>query len=318
MAKSAEVKNDEQKQTQVQGVSKSIDDIRKELIIELVKLSSKQFKEEDVIKLVDDFINSIVNLNPLSSTYNILIIYDSGTLQQSDTNRIYKAVTEIKSTKPILLILTSNGGYVSPAYFIAKLCNEFSDGDFQIAVPRQAKSAATLICCGAKKIHMGSLSELGPIDPQIDGIPALATKYSIEHLAELSDKYPKASEMFASYLQKSLKITELGHYERVAVSTVQYATRLLKKNIKKTDIELSKIASKLVYEYKDHGFAIDFEEAKEVFGSSVVFKNTPEYYLSNELYEVFEFLNSLLKNLFGYGYYFVGSQNNGCAVFKKN
>jgi len=47
---------------------------------------------------------------------------------------------------------------------------------------------------------MGSLSELGPIDPQINELPALGLKNSVDHIAELVRKYPASSEMFAKYL----------------------------------------------------------------------------------------------------------------------
>jgi membrane-bound ClpP family serine protease len=114
---------------------------------------------------------------------------------------------------------------------ISKLCRESAVGKFIVVVPRRAKSAATLICCGADEIHMGQMSELGPIDPQIDYLPALGLKNAIQHLAELASQYPTASEMFAKYLSESLNLEHLGYYERVVKSAVQYAERLLRKRI---------------------------------------------------------------------------------------
>ena len=54
----------------------------------------------------------------------------------------------------------------------------------------------------------------------------LGLKNSIEHLAELAKKYPEASEMFAKYLHLSLNLVNIGYYERVAESALQYSERL--------------------------------------------------------------------------------------------
>ncbi|GAH24734.1 unnamed protein product, partial [marine sediment metagenome] len=59
---------------------------------------------------------------------------------------------------------------------------------------------------------MGSLSELGPIDPQIGEMPVLGLKDSIEHLSKLVKEYPESSEMFAKYLSNALPLIYLGHY----------------------------------------------------------------------------------------------------------
>ncbi len=40
---------------------------------------------------------------------------------------------------------------------------------------------------------MGLLSELGPIDPQFGGFPALGLSNAMEKIAEMSEQYPNAS-----------------------------------------------------------------------------------------------------------------------------
>ena len=91
-----------------------------------------------------------------------------------------------------------------------------------------AKSAATLIALGADEIHMGLLGELGPIDPQIDNLPALGVKRALETLAVLAQQTPGASDMFADYLARTVRIDQIGYYERLAESAVQYAERLIR------------------------------------------------------------------------------------------
>jgi len=94
-------------------------------------------------------------------------------------------------------------------------------------VPRQAKSAATLIAIGADEIHMSILGQLGPIDPQLGGLPALGVAQALERIAALSEKFPGSAEMFAKYLQQALTVEQIGYCERIAQSAAQYAQRLL-------------------------------------------------------------------------------------------
>jgi hypothetical protein len=69
---------------------------------------------------------------------------------------------------------------------------------------------------------MGSLSELGPIDPQFKGLPALGLKSAIQHIAELVAEYPHATDLLSKYMSQSIQPIHLGYYERVTESAVQY------------------------------------------------------------------------------------------------
>lgn len=250
--------------------------------------------------------NTLTLHTNVRDNYNILILFDEAPLQRSEADLIYKAVASFDQKKPILLVLYSPGGSIEAGYFISKLCREYADKKFLVAIPRQAKSAATLVCCGADEIHMGSLSELGPIDPQIDGLPALGLKQSIQHLAELTVQYPQSTSLFSSYLKESLKLIHLGYYERVAESAVQYAEALLLKRLTGKCPKAREIAKKLVYEYKDHGFVIDQLEASEIFTESITKFNTPEYLFSNQIYENMKLVHTL-ASINNYMFYFIGS-----------
>ena len=50
---------------------------------------------------------------------------------------------------------------------IIRVCRAYSNNNFEVLVSKMAKSAATMICFGADKIHMSKTSELGLIDPQV-------------------------------------------------------------------------------------------------------------------------------------------------------
>lgn len=264
-------------------------------------------------------LTKLVKESAVGDKYNVVVLYDEGRLIRSDADKIYKAITQFTENRPILLILYSRGGYSSTAYLIGKMCREYSpDGEFIVVVPRMAKSAATIICCAAETIHMGALSELGPVDPQIDGLPALGLKNAVEQMAQLVESHPGASQMFAQYLHDSLPVINLGYYERVAESSMQYVERLLDTHtdlLKKGKTSQS-IAKELVYKYKDHGFVIDKTEAVNIFGDKIVKTGTEEYKLGNEVYQL---LNGIytLADFMGFSFHYIGSTDSGVYINKR-
>ena len=265
---------------------------------------------------VSQLLNTVMSATVASGQYNWLIIHDPLTMTRPDADRIYKATTTLREKRDIGLVITSGGGQIEPAYLISKLCREVTFNKFVTVVPRRAKSGATLICCGADEIHMGQLSELGPIDPQLDKLPALGLKNAVEHLAELVTQYPKAAEMFSKYLTSSLDLENLGYYERVAESAAQYAERLLGRRISPLKSKPEEVAQHLVYGYKDHGFVIDRMEAESIFGSAMVKGGTAEYELGNRIYEWLSMIERACDT-FGYSFYFYGVADSDANFVKK-
>jgi ClpP class serine protease len=267
-------------------------------------------------EMIRKYINQKLSKNPIYQKYNIIVLFDSSIMVKSDADSIYRAVTGFTEKKPLLLILYSSGGSISSAYLIGKLCREYSSQTFSITVPRHAKSAATLLCCAADEIHMGSMSELGPIDPQINDLPALGLKNSIEHIAKLVKDTPESAEMFAKYLHYSLKPIDIGYYERVAESALQYAQKLLETHADKLPEKAERIAYDLVYTYKDHGFVIDKAETLLLFGDKVVKHNSDEYSLGNEVYQELSLVESI-ANYLGYNFYYIGSLDSDPTFTKR-
>jgi hypothetical protein len=64
------------------------------------------------------------------------------------------------------LIIDSPGGDANQADKIAHMCRSFCT-EFRVIIPNSAKSAATMLALASDKILGGYLSEIGPIDPQI-------------------------------------------------------------------------------------------------------------------------------------------------------
>lgn len=229
--------------------------------------------------------------------YCVLALFEpDDSIDSYDLDRIFGALSSQNSdrSKDVLLLLLSRGGSIEPAYQISKLCKSFAREHFIALVPRHAKSAATLIAIGADEIHMGPLGQLGPIDPQLGGLPALGVSQALKTIASVAESYPGSAEMFAKYLKMVLTVEQIGYCDRISESAAQYAMRLLstKPNLGKS---AQAIAKELVHEYKDHSFVIDFEEAKMHLGGEWVKTGTPELAAAEEIYSHFEEVNFYLQ-----------------------
>ena len=141
---------------------------------------------------------------------------------------------------------------------------------------------------------MGMLGELGPIDPQVGALPALGVKRALQTIAGVCEEFPESAEAFARYMSRNLTVEQIGYCERVAESAVQYAQRLLAKRPTLRS-RAEKIAKQLVYEYKDHGFVIDIEEARALLEDSIIVTDSPEIQFAEEIHQKLENVNMWLR-----------------------
>lgn len=245
----------------------------------------------------------------------IYLLNSEGRLGPYDLDQIFNVLPAENHDrkKDIILVILSNGGSIETAYQISKLCKSFTDGKFKVAVPRHGKSAATLLALGADEIHMGTLGQLGPIDPQLGGLPALGVSQALRSLAALAQEFPGSSEMFARYLRMALSVEQIGYCERISVSAKQYASRLLKtKPFLYSRAE--KIANDLVYEYKHHGFVIDLEEARSHLGKEWIYNDTVETRIAEEIYNLYDMVNLFLRIHQSKYLHWAGSEKNKLLV----
>ena len=259
---------------------------------------AKDSAERDITKRFSQDVRKIVDNAKIDLDKECLIFCFDPDLGISafDLNRLFQAISRQNAdqSKNVTLMICSPGGSIEPAFQISKLCKNYASETFRVIVPRQAKSAATLIALGADEIHMGPLSQLGPIDPQIGGLPALGIARALDRIAELSEDHPGSADMFAEYLHKALTVEQIGFCERISESAEQYAERLLgnKQDLPK---KAALIAHTLVHDYKDHGFVIDIDEARKHFGDSLVVTDSIWTTLAESIYSLFETVNLYLS-----------------------
>jgi len=234
----------------------------------------------------------ILKNNGLEQTCCLAILEPQDHIDSFDLDEIFSALNQLNPAhdKDVVLFLLSPGGAGEPAYQISKLCKSFAKSSFRVIVPRFAKSAATLLAIGADEIHMGPLGQLGPIDPQIGGLPALGVSRALMTIASVAAQHPKSAEMFARYLRLALTVEQIGYCDRISDSAMQYAERLLSTKPRLVP-QAGTIARELVHEYKDHGFVIDLDEAQKHLGSDWIKTGTDELKAAEALYRLLEMVN---------------------------
>lgn len=247
-------------------------------------------KEDDLKSAVADHLRKLAVDHGMQD-YLVLYLFDTErSIGSTHANDLYEAAAEGKKQKDILLVIQSSGGRIEPAYLASKTCKRLAKDRFLAVVPRRAKSAATLLALGADEIHMGLMSELGPIDPQIGGYPALGLTNALNKVAELAAKFPRSSDMWSKYLGTKLDLNDLGYFDRVTESAAQYAERLMHAKNLPEGKTVTATASHFVNHYKDHSFVIDYDEAIGLLGTDTIKIDTKEYAFGNTVYG---FLNLL-------------------------
>lgn len=257
-----------------------------------------QAKSEDDLKaVIVGRIHELIASHNVGA-YNVVIFFDDErSISDFHADRIYNDVSRVEPARDILLLVQSRGGRVEPAYLISRTCKKISPNKFVVAVPRRAKSAATLLSLGADELHLGMMSQLGPIDPQVGDLPALGLANGLSKITALVCDYPKSSEMWAKYLSENLSLRHLGYFERISESAAQYAERLLRGKQLPDGTTGEQLANHFVNHYKDHSFLIDVDEALALLGPEVVKTGTPEYDFANQVYKDFAFAE-LLAGIF--------------------
>jgi len=166
-------------------------------------------------------------------TKHNIIIYYSGWLQKPDVDRRIVGITDedkigfmttinrLDHTKGLDLILHTPGGDTAATESIVDYLGKMFDKNIRAIVPQLAMSGGTMIACACKSILMGKQSSLGPVDPQLNGIPAHgvieefnrareevkadATKIPIWHWQPIINKYHPT---FIGECEKSVKWSE--------------------------------------------------------------------------------------------------------------
>jgi ClpP class serine protease len=164
-----------------------------------------------------------------------------------DAQAIIAAIKETPKDAPIDLVLHTPGGLVLAAMQIARAI-EAHPAKTTVYVPIYAMSGGTLIALAADEIVMGEFSMLGPIDPQIAGLPAAS-------IVRARDVKPVANVFDLTLVLADMSDKALAQLRRGAVE-------LLRPRLDAAAAEA--LATKLTDGHWTHDYALTAAEAKEL------------------------------------------------------
>jgi len=160
----------------------------------------------------------------------------------------------------IMVILNSPGGQALAAERIANVFRAYSDNKYEVIIPHMAKSAATMICFGAAKIHMSRTAELGPVDPQLTFkddtgrvVPISAQEYVRSYQKLIDDAVSDKPKRIEPYIQ------QLNRYDS------RYIEKLISAQSLSKDISIRLLKTLMLAKFSEK----EIEEKIQVFLSQV-------------------------------------------------
>ena len=168
-------------------------------------------------------------------------------IDMDDAEKVLFAIRTTPPDKPIDLILHTPGGLVIAAVQIARALKAHV-GRVTVFVPHFAMSGGTLLALAADEIVMSPHAVLGPIDPQINGLPAASIiKVAAEKpLSEIDDQ--------------TLILADLG--QKAIAQLKRQACELMRAPMSHEAAQA--LAEKLTSGRWTHDYPIGAEEAKEL------------------------------------------------------
>jgi len=142
----------------------------------------KRFEKERGSRVI-----SLIHRQESTSVFGVAV--DSH-ISIEDSEAVLRAIRLTPPEQPIDLILHTPGGLVLASEQIAKALVE-RKGKVTVFIPHYAMSGGTMIALAADEIVMDNNAVLGPVDPQIGGMPA----GSIVNLLALKNRNNISDEM---------------------------------------------------------------------------------------------------------------------------
>lgn len=122
-------------------------------------------------------------------------------INDEDKNGFMTAIHGMDVSKGLDLLLHTPGGDIASTQSLVDYLQKMFTNDIRAFVPQIAMSAGTMIACCCKEIWMGKQSNLGPIDPQLNGVPAQGVLTEFETACkEASD--PLRAEMWGRIISQ--------------------------------------------------------------------------------------------------------------------
>lgn len=189
-------------------------------------------------------------------------------INDSDKNGFMAAIHQLDRDQGLDLLIHSPGGDIAAVESLTDyLRSMFSD--IRAVVPQLALSAGTIMALSAREILMGKHSSIGPIDPQIGGMPAHGIVEEFNRAVEEMTRNQTAALAWQPIIGK-YPPTFIGQCEKAIEWGNEIAENLLTSGMFDGDPDAEEKARKIVKGLTDnlitksHARHVSIERAREI------------------------------------------------------
>jgi ATP-dependent protease ClpP protease subunit len=190
-------------------------------------------------------------------------------ITDEDKNGFMMATHGMVKQNGLDLILHTPGGSIAAAESIVDYLKRMFGKNIRAIIPQIAMSAGTMIACSCKKIIMGTHSNLGPIDPQLNGIPAAGV---IEEFRKALDEIKKDPDamMVWQYILRQYPPSFLGQCENGVKWASAFVAAELRSNMLSGRPDAEALADDIVAKLTDfsgnksHDRHIHYDECRDM------------------------------------------------------
>ena len=150
------------------------------------------------------------------------------------------------------------GGSIAAAESLVEYLHAMFGGDIRAIVPQIAESAGTMIACACREIVMGAHSSLGPIDPQLHGLPAHGVVEEFKRAADEIRSDPARIPLWQPIIAK-YHPTLIGECDKAMAWSNQIVERWLAEGMLANEVDPTGKAKQVVQELGQPSLTLSHE-----------------------------------------------------------
>ena len=176
-------------------------------------------------------------------------------INDSDKNGFMAAIHNLDRDKGLDLILHTPGGSIAATESLVDYLRKMFDHNIRAIIPQIAMSAGTMISLACNEIIMGKHSSLGPIDPQIAGLPVHGILEEVEQAKKEIQMNPALQGFWIPILQK-YSPSLIGECNKAIIWSEDVVKKWLCTGMFRNDADKEAKADRVIQEMGSHALTL--------------------------------------------------------------
>ena len=172
-------------------------------------------------------------------------------LNDADKNGFMATIHKMDRAKGLDLVLHTPGGDMAATESLVDYLRSMFGSNVRAIVPQIAMSGGTMIALACREIIMGKHSNLGPIDPQLGGVPAHAIKEEFDKALKEVASSPQTAPIWQVVVSK-YGAAQIGESVKVIAWAEQMTREWLKTGMFAGAADADAKADRVLQELADH------------------------------------------------------------------